>query len=254
MLDFFKGSASQTETGSFPNGEQSSIFSMLSVLTELRDEQWVEYAFLREILRDRLNSKQKRELMRQAVACGETAADRLLENCPGATANQLADFLGIKVQKTRTSPGAVNQNLLAVYQEPDEITVYMNGVEEATQLFRQEKCPGLIRDADAYGIVLAHELFHVLEYRDRDKLWCCSYQIQLWKLGPLRYRTGLSVLAEISAMAFAKRVNRLPCLPYFVEVAVLYGKSPADSSALFQMMTDRRNTGDDCPLKIPGGQ
>lgn len=215
-----------------------SVFEILSALADIGDEQWAGYAFLREPLRGRFTAGQQWELTHRAAECGKETAEQLIRRLGETDPAAIAAKLGVTVRNSRAKTGSVSRNLLAIYQEPDEITIYTNGLEKAARFFHREECPPTLRGTDLYAVILAHELFHVLEYRYRDSLWCCTYQTQLWKLGPLKRNTRLSVLPEISAMAFSKRLNALPCIPYFAEAAMLYAKSPADGCALFRMMAD----------------
>lgn len=70
--------------------------------------------------------------------------------------------------------------IFAQYREPDSVTIYMDSARRAQELIRRERLEGLLGKQAVEDVLLAHELFHVTEYRKRipyipgQKRWSCG--------------------------------------------------------------------------------
>lgn len=206
-------------------------------LCKIADAAWARYAFSREPLNGKFNDAQRLELTRKALACGSEIAVGCARQHGTSDPALLAEALGLKVDYPAT-PQDTDRVLFAEYREPNLIHVYMDCLDRAEKLFYE---PGV---AEALGdcgqlknLLIAHELYHHLEKQRERDVWTKAYRVTLWKLGPIRNRSTISVLSEIAAMGFSKELTGIQYSPYVLDAFLVYGYSPQIASALYEEMT-----------------
>jgi hypothetical protein len=74
---------------------------------------------------------------------------------------------------------------------------------------------------DIESMLLAHEMFHYFE-EDNKEIYTKTKKIELWKLGPIHYKSQLAALSEIAAMSFARQLLHLDYNPYVFDAIMLY--------------------------------
>lgn len=209
-----------------------TIKEMLEELTKLTDRQWGGYAFYHEPLERKFTSDQKENYIRLANKCGTEEAELLLTEYPGKTIEETAREMGFTV-KTPDTPTGGGHVLFAQYVEPKEITVFMDCVEKAENLIHKEKLQRLLPGVDLKDILMAHELFHGVEYRKRKQIFTQTEKIELWRR-PFSNKSKILCLSEIAAMAFAKRMTEISCSPYVLDVLLMYCYNEEAASALYE--------------------
>lgn len=209
-----------------------TIKEMLEELTELTDRQWGGYAFYHEPLERKFTSDQKENYIRLANKCGTEEAELLLTEYPGKTIEEIAREMGFTV-KTPDTPTGGGHVLFAQYVEPKEITVFMDCVEKAENLIHKEKLQRFLPGVDLKDILMAHELFHGVEYRKRKQIFTQTEKIELWRR-PFSNKSKILCLSEIAAMAFAKRMTEISCSPYVLDVLLMYCYNEEAASALYE--------------------
>ena len=113
----------------------------------------------------------------------------------------------------------------------------MDAVKRGEELLRE---PGVAR---AFGepfsvvdVLLGHELYHVVETECEDGVWTRTYELPLWSVGRLSYKTHISCLSEIAAMAFTRCLNDFDWSPYVLDALLTYGYSPQSATKLYEEM------------------
>ena len=219
----------QTERPVYPIGV------IVADLSRLKEPDWAEYAFSREPLRGKLDHGQRLALTVEALTCGAATADHLAAQHQTSNPAELARKLGLDLAYP-TMPQDVSRVLFAEFRPPKQINVFADGLDKAKALLGQ---PGV---AEILGgelpidqILIAHELFHYIEEEQKD-IWPKTYKIKLWGLGPIQNFSTISVLSEIAAMGFCKRLTHLPHSPYLLDAFLMYGYSPAAASGLYEEM------------------
>lgn len=218
------------ESGSKKMGP--AIRQMITELVKLSDEQWGSYAFCHEPLERKFTAEQKKEYTRRAIACGEREGE-LFESIRGVqTVEDAAIRQGLKIQ-TPDVPSGGGHVLFAQYVEPDEITVFMDCVKKAEKLIEEENLQSELAGVRIYDLLLAHELFHYIEHQKEDAIYTQTEKIELWRK-PFSNRSRIICLSEIAAMAFAKKVVRLPYSPYVMDVLLMYSYNEEAAAALYE--------------------
>ena len=194
---------------------ERSLRSMMEHLLSLDETAWYLYAWSRDPLEGRFSREQKLAYGFRAAECGRSEAQLIL----GKTdVWDIAAGMGLKVL-TPQVPGGGGHVIFAQYQEPDSITIFMDGAERAQKLIREEK--------------LAHELFHVTEYRKRDCIFTQTEKVELWKK-PFSNRSRILCLGEIAGMEFARCLTGITCTPYVLDVLMMYGYDKEAATALYE--------------------
>lgn len=212
---------------------------IVSDLCLIPEEDWGFYAFSREPLNGKFDDEKRRDLTLKAILCGREYADKLFDEYNTTNPESLCRMFSVKVDFP-DMPQNKDRVLFAEFHEPDEIHIYMDGVRKGRELLGE---PGV---SDAFGtnmdiskILLSHELFHFVEQKYKREIWTLNYKIDLWNLGPLHNFSGISVLGEIAAMSFTKKLMNLSYSPYVLDAFLVYGYSPEAASGLYEEMMEK---------------
>lgn len=208
---------------------ERSLRSMMEHLLSLDETAWYLYAWSRDPLEGRFSREQKLAYGFRAAECGRSEAQLIL----GKTdVWDIAARMGLKVL-TPQVPGGGGHVIFAQYQEPDSITIFMDGAERAQKLIREEKLEGLLGNRAVKDVLLAHELFHVTEYRKRDCIFTQTEKVELWKK-PFSNRSRILCLGEIAGMEFARCLTGITFTPYVLDVLMMYGYDKEAATALYE--------------------
>lgn len=218
-----------------PKFPKRDLARMLEDLTQISSEEWGIYAFSRDPLGAKFQNEERKALAEQAIACGRTYAKRAAAEYDTASPLQILQKLGIKTEFV-DMPSNTDRVLFAEFLEPDEVFVYLDAVDKGKELLSEEVRRVLTVQLDLRQTLLAHELFHVLEIRDKKEIFTQTYRYPLWKIGPLKSTSRVLALGEIAAMAFAQELCGLPYSVYVIDVLLLYGYSDNEASGLYEEM------------------
>lgn len=208
------------------------VREMISELIELDEYQWGGYAFYHEPLERKFSEEQKAEYIRRANACGAEEAGLLLEKYKASSVRGITESEGFKVEMPHKPTGG-GHVVFARYVEPDEMTVYLDCVEKAEGLIEREGLQDLLSGLDLTDVLLAHELFHGIEYRKRKEIYTQTEKIELWRR-PFSNRSRILCLSEMAAMAFAKELTGIRFSPYVLDVLLMYSYSEEAAGALYE--------------------
>ena len=219
-----------------PKFPQRDLAQMLNDLIEINPEEWGIYAFSRDPLHAKFQNEERKALAGQALLCGQTYARRVVKEHGSDDPLQLLKKLGVKV-KFVDIPENTDRVLFAEFLEPDEVFVYTDAIDRAKRLMEDRKVrQALTAKLNLRRTLLSHELFHVLEIRDKKEIFTQTYRHQLWKAGPLKNASKVLALGEIAAMAFAQELCGLPYSVYVIDVLLLSGYSDNEASGLYEEM------------------
>lgn len=219
-----------------PKFPKRDLAQMLEDLTGISPEEWGIYAFSRDPLKARLKDEERTVLAKEAIVCGQAYAKQVAKEYNSADPLLILQKMGVKTQFADI-PSNTDRVLFAEFMEPDEVFVYLDAVNKGERLLGEER----IRKVLAGGfnlrqVLLAHELFHVLEIRYKEEIFTQAYYYPLWKIGPLKNTSKILALGEIAAMAFARELCGLPYSAYVIDVLLLYGYSDNEASGLYEEM------------------
>jgi hypothetical protein len=216
-----------------PVDESFSLAEMAEKLISIDKFKWgYIYAFSRDPLKARVSEDEKIELTKKAIECGEKYADLIKREYGNLSPRVLVEKLGIKINilKGLTHSGALS---FSEFIEPENINLndeFLNNgkIHLEDPAVKKNLYKGNIED-----ILIAHELFHVLEMLDKEKVFTRTFKICLWKIPFFKNNSRLICLSEIAAMAFVSRYLDLGFSAYVYDVLFTYCFNTEESYRLF---------------------
>jgi hypothetical protein len=214
-----------------------NLQDMIERLISVPDETWGLYAFRRELLRRRFTAEQKQELIRRAIQCGADYARNTAVVYGTEDPEQIALKRGASVSFPRRAGGIFADRILfAQFTEPNKIEVFTECIEksgEAIETYGLEKMFGL---CSIRNILLAHELFHLIEFQEQDRIFTRTERIDLLSLKIIHNRSRILCLGEIAGMCFTRELLGLGFSPYIFDVFLLYLYQPQAASDLYRSL------------------
>jgi hypothetical protein len=166
-----------------------------------------------------------------ALADGTAAAENLRKRFSDLLPEQIARALRVPVETTDSDPMIGSIWRFAEYQpRPPRIVLYSRGLAPLEKSLTGARAAQLLGEATARDVFIAHELYHHIETVRPETPIARRYQPTLFRIGHWHWRTGIAVLAEIAAGAFAQSLLDLPCHPKaldFIAVEAISAVKPA---------------------------
>jgi hypothetical protein len=168
----------------------------------------------------------------EALADGAAAARALRGRFPDFSPQAIADALEVPIETIDDDPMVGTLWRFAEYRErPARIVLYARGLALLDRVVTGELAGRLLGRAVPRDVFIAHELFHHLETIREDTPIVQRYRPTLFRLGRWHWRTGIAVLSEIAAGAFAQELLGLPCHPRVLDLVAREALSPNASAA-----------------------
>ena len=192
---------------------------------------WAAYAKSREPLTGRLTREEYENFFHAADLCGMELAQKTRRQWGDVSCGELAEKLGVRVERL-PMPDGDGLLTFAIFEEPDLIRVYTDNADATRSLIETSGGNEFIGDVDICEMLLAHELFHVLQLKEPE-LYVNKKHIRLWKLGPWIRESRLPSLEEVAAMAFARELLQMPTTPYLYDVLMLLPQATEQAEKLY---------------------
>lgn len=217
-----------------PHYQIRDLNEMMRDLVSYPAEDWWKYAFSRDPLNGKLQDAQRQKWAQESIACGYEYADRAIREYGTDDPAVIASRMGMVVTYPEF-PAKTDRVLFAEFTPPDQIRIYMDAVWKAKDLLKDPETAEIMTDRlDVSRLLLSHELFHVVEERNKNEIYTRTEKVRLWQIGGLHNDSVLIANSEIAAMAFAQRLNGLTYFPYALDVFLVYGYSPEEASGLYE--------------------
>lgn len=207
---------------------------MTEGLRGLPDEAFGLYAWSREPLNRKVSKEKQLQYIVEADKCGRREALLMKEEFGSSDPKFLAEKLGITV-KSPDFPNGGGTVTFAQYVEPDEVTIFMDTVKKAGERIAEENLSRLLGDVEVYDLLLAHEIFHYVEFEKTDEILTQTEKIELWRK-PFSNKSRLICLSEMAGMAFARELMGLAYSPYLFDVLLMYSYNKAAATSLYEEM------------------
>lgn len=202
---------------------------MVQILLELSDNQWGIYAFNRDPLEGKFSPEEKRVYIEKANECGRKTARTKSEKY--GEIQKLASGLGVKIDYSEAIIGG-GHIVFAQFIEPNQITIFNKAVDAIKPFL--EEIHILTGDIDIVQVLLAHEIFHCIEYLEEQTIYTRTEKVELWRW-PFSNKSRIRALSEIAGMAFAKAFLKLSYSPFIFDFIFMYGY---DQEAAIEMYED----------------
>jgi hypothetical protein len=213
------------------------LSEMLSALLPLETRVFGRYTFARDPLRGKFSPAEMDTLTAEADACGRETAKRVAAEHGNVSPEDLARAFGVDVTYPN-QPTGTDRVTFAQFTPPHTIEVFQHSLEKAAVSLEEEGVRDLMGDVRIEDVLLAHELFHVIEEKLRDTIYTRMKKVELWAPWPFHNRSTIRSLSEIAGMAFARELTALPFSPFVLDVFLVYGYAPAAAFRLYEEISE----------------
>ena len=191
-------------------------------LASLDNRVWSSFLLKADLLYDRIPSNERIIIIEKAVEYGKAKAALWLNKYKGKKFEAQLKKTGVTIveNKKHQKPPVI---LLAFYEsKAKQIEIFTDAValvcstmpKKMNETYGMQLTnPDVIRE-----IVLAHECFHMLDFRDEKKP--SRYSIS-YKIGPLKRTASIHKFDEIAATTFVEEVCGLQFNPTILNVALM---------------------------------
>lgn len=208
---------------------ETALREMAEHLSQIDDISWGMYAFSRDILCDKVDSAEKKNMIEKAVRCGQERAERIIDNMGTEDPWKLAEKLKLKVEFMDRGQIA-DRVLFALFTPPDRIQIMKEPIERAAG---SKELTGLITGEQMEKLILGHEIFHYLEEED-EGIYTRNEKIVLWKLFGYENKSTIRALSEIAGMYFSKKINEFPYSPFALDILLYYNYNPDEALKMYR--------------------
>jgi len=165
----------------------------------------------------RIPSQDRPGLISMALATGKGWATELRNQYPAGDIESVAQEMGVKVEIS-DQPNQVGTMLIRAeyYAQPPRVIVFRQSVKVLQDLMERVGLTDLLAPELIIPIHVVHEIFHHVENLKKDSL-AKRYFVTTFRLGPLRLKSGVRVLTEMGAYAFAQRWLNLDWYPFVID-------------------------------------
>lgn len=203
--------------------------ALIPRLLALSPAAWEQVGWLREPLRERLTPAERAALSREAAACGTALAQKTRAAHPLLTPEEIVRALGGSVTELDAEPDA-DYAMFAWFEAPASITLNVRNISRSMELLESEALLPLAGCTDLRQLLIAHELYHLLEPLQPDPFGQRLVEMRGFLGGRVRRR--METPGEIAAMAFAQSLCALSCSPYLFNVVMLFACHPGRAEKL----------------------
>lgn len=207
---------------------------MILDLSKRSDEDWGRYAFYRDPLYGKFNPNEIKDYTNNAIQCGRKVFKDISEKNNYEEIDHLAKELKFNVIQ-QYMPNDGNRVIFAQYKEPDNITIYMDTIAKYNNLVKNSTSlvENLLGDIDVYKILVSHELFHGIEFMQKESIYTQTEKIELFKK-PFSNKSKIFCLGEIAAMEFSKQLCGLNFSPYILDTVLMYAYDKEAATLLYE--------------------
>lgn len=193
---------------------------------------WGIYLLRRDPLYNKIPKGELKELILDANICGQQEAVSLRQAYGEKTCLEYATDFGLNITDAYDN-NAFNYIIFAKFNSPSNIYLYRENINKARELMEKENIDIIDNGPGLDDILISHEMFHFIENNKRD-IYTKNKKIQLWKLGPIKYKSELIGLGEIAAMAFTKELLKLPYYQAIINFILLFALDNDSAMKLYE--------------------
>ncbi|MGT2929077.1 hypothetical protein ACVR1G_02290 [Streptococcus dentasini] len=215
-----------TDAASVPDFE-----TFVELVMAIPEEKFYQDALKADPVYGRMTEELKAELIAEAVTCGSAYAEGVRTEAPDLPA--LLEREGI-IYTNPPIPSGGSYLIFAQYVEPNKITVFQDSIDKFLNLVSGTKYQHDFSEKALKQLLIAHEYFHYLEFKDAASVITKSKKMVLWSLLGYRYQTTFISLSEMSAMAFAKAYLGLAYSPFILDCLLTYAYNKEMSYQIYQ--------------------
>ncbi|QQK08076.1 hypothetical protein [Miniphocaeibacter halophilus] len=200
-------------------------------LLEVSDYDYYRYLLNQDPIRKKIDEDTVDYLISKSVKCGEDEANKILGKYNNDDIFNIVKEMNLNIVFTDSS----ETGYYGYFEEPNKIVIYNNSIEGAFNFF--EKYTDIsINKEYIEKVVLAHELFHYVEYKNPN-LFINTYKIELWSILKYTRRSNIVYLGEIAAMAFANKLIGKNTYSHILDYILLFNLDKKQADVFLQEIT-----------------
>ena len=205
------------------------LADIIRELSGVDDVSWGLYQFSRDRYRDRLSQEEKADLIASSNKAGRREAMRMKEEMGTTDPYQIAQKLGLRISFSdmKQQRGRI---VFATFEHPDKVTLMNEPVELALSA---DDARALVDPEEARRLMVAHEIYHVLEDRD-PSLHTSDRKVVIWKLFGKEHLGTLQAPSEIAAAAFSRELNGASFSPLMLDIMLYWSYDRDSAYGLYQ--------------------
>lgn len=212
--------------------EIPALKTMLMNLKEIPSVRWADYAFSREILREKISPEQRKVMEKDAYDCAVRYAKQFREQFPEESVLQIAEKLGLLIQHDRSQSCGV-WTVFAEFRPPDTIVLYDDCIEKAALLLADMEISQLLQNVNLGEVLTAHEIFHWIEMRDEKFIPTRVAKVAVYPHFLFKNYSTPRYLGEIAGMEFARKMLGLNYCPFLLDIFLTYACNKEKASDMY---------------------
>lgn len=199
--------------------QNTTIRNIIENLLTIREEEFAYYYLSYDTLYRKFSHKQKFQYIKNAIECGNEEAYELKKTYKSIT--QILDSFNLKIEKIDALIEYNGNLVFAQYISPDKIKISVDCINKVNNLIKECNLEDYFFNTSLINLLLAHELFHKIEYSKRNTIYTQTERIELW-IKPFSNKSKIMQLSEIAAMSFVKNIVDLKFSPYLMDYLFIY--------------------------------
>lgn len=196
-----------------------TIRNIIENLLNIKEEEFAHYFLSYDTLYRKFNHKEKNQYVKNAIECGKKESYELKKIYKNI--NDISYNFNLKIEKLDGTIESNGNFVFAQYIEPDNIKISMDCVNKAYNLIKEYNLEDYFFNTSLINLLLAHELFHKIEYNKNKTIYTQTEKIELW-IKPFSNKSKIMQLSEIAAMSFVKNILDLKFSPYIMDYLFIY--------------------------------
>ena len=213
---------------------KDTIKAQLRNLKNLDSKVYARYLVTTDPIQGKIPKDEIDEIINSSMKCGKDEANKLLEKYGNISPSEMAKSLNIDLSH-QDKQGLTDYIYFGLFESPNSIIIYDGNIETADNLLKELNIDYF--NVDFKDIVLAHEIFHYIEFHDKS-LYSNIRRINLWSLGKLYTHTSpLICTGEIAGMSFAKILIDLDFDPNLLNYIFLVAYDFDKADKLYKRIT-----------------
>lgn len=207
---------------------------MILDLSKLSDEDWGRYAFYRDPLYGKFDRSEIKDYTNNAIQCARKVFKEISEKYKYEDLDHLAKELKFNIRQ-QYRPNDGNRVIFAQFTEPNNITIYTDTITKYNDLIKNSNslAAKVLGDIDVYKILVAHELFHGIEFMQKNSIYTQTEKVELWKK-PFSNKSKIFCLGEIAAMEFSKQLSGMDFSPFILDTVLMYAYDKEAATLLYE--------------------
>ena len=211
--DFLQGRLPQRNVSEV----DADFLALLKEVKDLPDSTFWKECFSRNKTTKKFSQGKMLRLGQMASDCGKEYAEKYRAEFAGGSMKELCLKNGITIQKF-TMPQSPAVELFGLFEAPNSISVRADLLQECDSYVKSTGISTVLDGVNCGEVLIAHEFFHFLEYRNEKSIITCTYSEPQ---GLFAKRRSIPLLGEIAAMSFAKHLFQLSWNPFMLDCVMM---------------------------------